>query len=102
MDAQPKTPESNDAHGSGVAPVTTAQRVAIARDMLHLTLNDAAKKIGASPSLVSLWESGQRNISLKHLMNICRAYGVSLDWLLGAQTIPRWPLPLSKKRRTKC
>lgn len=79
--------------------VTLAERVAIARDMQKLTLAQAAKKIGVSESLVSLWENGQRNISTAHAMTIARVYGVSLDWLLNAQVIPRWHHPATKQRR---
>ena len=108
MHAPQETPDCNRdaigalhaAQGSGVAPVTLAQRVAIARDMVHLTLNEAAQRIGVSASLVSLWENGQRTISQPQLFKICRAYGVSLDWLCNAQTIPRFRMPETKRRRT--
>lgn len=69
--------------------------------MCNLTRSAAAKKLGVSVSLVSLWEAGKRTISTAQVMQMATAYGVSLDYMLNATIMPRFKMPELKPRRRK-
>lgn len=54
------------------------------RTQLGLTLSEVADIVGTSASTISRLESGQRSASLELLFPLARAYGLSLDDLVGA------------------
>lgn len=70
-----------------------ACRAKTMRELANLTRTKAAKKLGVSVSLVSLWESGKRTISTAQVMQMADAYGISLDFFLNATVIPKFKLP---------
>jgi transcriptional regulator with XRE-family HTH domain len=74
------------------------------RELCRLTRTEAAKKLGVSVSLVSLWEAGKRTISQPQMMHMAHTYGISLDFMLNATVIARFKMPelKPKRRRTKC
>jgi DNA-binding XRE family transcriptional regulator len=72
----------------GVAPVTLAKRIRWIREQRHQTRGEFAKMVGVSRSLVSLWESEQRNVSVEHLMVICERGGISLDFMVNSALLP--------------
>lgn len=47
-----------------------------------------AEKIGASPSVVSGYETGDRTPSTEILLALAYLYNVSTDYLLGKQPLP--------------
>ena len=49
----------------------------------HDTQESLAKKLGFSTPTVSKWEQGQSNPDLDTLVQICRMYHVTADYLLG-------------------
>ena len=46
---------------------------------------EVSEKIGASPSIVSGYESGERTPSTQMLLSLAYLYGCSTDYLLGKQ-----------------
>jgi len=89
------------APGSGVAPVAIKDRLKWLRETKQMTRTEAAKLLGVSASLVSLWEDGKRTIGVNHVMKIASAFGVSLDWMLNATILPNIRWPEVKPKRTK-
>jgi len=47
------------------------------------TQNDIAKVLGISQQQYHLYESGKRDLPLRHLATLCRLYRVSADYILG-------------------
>lgn len=70
-----------------------ACRAKTMRELANLTRTKAAKKLGVSVSLVSLWESGKRTISMAQVIQMSEAYGISLDFFLNATVIPKFKMP---------
>jgi Zn-dependent peptidase ImmA (M78 family)/DNA-binding XRE family transcriptional regulator len=62
-----------------------SKRLGDVRELAQLSQTDLAKRLGVSPSLVSHWESGTRVPSQLQLMELARAFGVALDYLLNAE-----------------
>lgn len=62
------------------------RRIAEAREARGISKKQAAELIGVSLSVLRYWEIGQRTPTAWSLYQICRAYGVSADWLLGIRT----------------
>ncbi len=55
------------------------------REERHLSQRQLAAKIGVSPSMVGLYESGDRMPSFETLLRIRQILGVSTDCLLGVE-----------------
>ena len=49
----------------------------------HLTIKEAAQKLGVSPKTYSNYEKGRIKILLDKFIAICILYDVSADYLLG-------------------
>ena len=62
------------------------------------TQESLGKKLGVSTPAVSKWEQGLTDPTLETLLQICRLYDVSSDFLLGLSADD--PL-FTKKRRSK-
>jgi Zn-dependent peptidase ImmA (M78 family)/DNA-binding XRE family transcriptional regulator len=67
-----------------------SKRLGDVRELAQLSQTDLAKRLGVSPSLVSHWESGTRVPSQLQLMELARAFGVALDYLLNAEVSARF------------
>lgn len=65
-----------------------AQRLKDLRQDKKLSQSDLAKAIGASPSLINLMESGQRNPSLGTLQDLADHLGTTIDYLVGRADKP--------------
>lgn len=67
---------------------TLAQRLTAARQAIHpkITQRDVAARLNRSPSAVNLWEKGKTQPSSDDLVKLSNWYGVSTDWLLGADS----------------
>ena len=61
------------------------KRLEQARANLHLSQKEAAAAIGASASVISNYESGERTPSVENLMALASLYRCSTDYLLGLQ-----------------
>lgn len=62
-------------------------RMREAREKCGVGKDAAAKMIGVCSSVVRYWENGQRVPNAWSLYQICKAYGVSADWLLGLEEV---------------
>ena len=61
------------------------KRLEQARVNLHLSQKEAAAAIGASASVISNYESGERTPSVENRMALASLYRCSTDYLLGLQ-----------------
>ena len=62
-----------------------SDRMREAREKRGVGKDVAAKMIGVGETVVRYWENGQRVPNAWSLYQICMAYGVSADWLLGLE-----------------
>lgn len=65
---------------------TVGERVRSRRLELGLTQNDLAEKAGISKSFLSDVECGRRSIGAENLLDLGRAMGVSLDFLMTGES----------------
>lgn len=61
-----------------------AQRLKITREALGLTPAKVCKTLKINPSAWSMFESGDRRITLRVAIKFCDEYGISLDWIYRA------------------
>ena len=61
------------------------ERLQTLRRQYHLSQKDVAKAINVSPSIVSGYETGERNPSLENLLALSYLYRCSTDYLLGKE-----------------
>ncbi len=66
------------------------RRMSDVRGLIGLSQTALAKRLGLSASLISMWESGERSPSEGQVMEIARALGVSLDFLINAEVRPHF------------
>lgn len=59
------------------------ERLQNQRVLLNISQKEAAIAIGASASIISNYESGERTPSLENLIALARLYHCSTDYLLG-------------------
>ena len=79
----------NDRPSEGTTVKTLlAQRLRAARQAMHppITQRAVAKRMKLSPSAVNLWEAGKTEPNAHDLAALSQWYGVSCDWLLGADS----------------
>lgn len=63
------------------------QRILARRKALGMTQDDLAEKIGVTPPMISNLEKGKKAIRPDNLANVCKALGISADFVLyGANT----------------
>lgn len=60
-----------------------SQRLRELRYKYHFSQNTVASRLGVTQSMVSAYESGEREPSLKVLTRLSRLYNCSTDYLLG-------------------
>lgn len=53
------------------------------RDNLDLNQRDMAEKLNVSKSTYARWETGEKIIPLKHLINLCNITRTDLDYAIG-------------------
>ncbi|MCX8003345.1 MAG: helix-turn-helix domain-containing protein [Burkholderiaceae bacterium] len=61
---------------------TIGARIARARLVAGLSQDGLARTLKITRPAVSLWETGQTTPSQRHLVDIARVLGVTVDWLL--------------------
>lgn len=69
---------------------TIPQRMSDVRELIGLSQTALAKRLGVSPSLVSMWEGGERSPAEGQVLEIASALGVSLDFLVNAEVRPHF------------
>lgn len=58
-------------------------RIKSLREKYNYTQEDIAKMMNVNRSLISIWEKGYSNISLKQMIKLASIYKVPLDYILG-------------------
>ena len=53
------------------------------RDNLDLNQREMAEKLNVSKSTYARWETGEKIIPLKHLINLCNITNNTLDYAIG-------------------
>lgn len=66
-----------------------AQRLRILRAEYKLTQLDVAKKLGVSQQTYSKYENKSANLDSATIVKLCELFGVSSDYLLGIDTVPK-------------
>ena len=69
--------------------MTYIKRMRDLREDRDLTQEEIAKVLGTSQTMVARYERGANELPLRHLVALCRFYGVSADFLLGLSDNPR-------------
>lgn len=64
-----------------------------------LTQAELAEKLNYSDKAVSKWEKGESLPPVEVFYNISKLYGVSLDYIIGDETIDPQPIKSSDKKR---
>ena len=63
----------------------TGKRIRLARQMRRMSQAELADRIGYSDKAVSAWETGVNVPTGDAIRELCRALGVSADWLLDVK-----------------
>ncbi|HIT84838.1 MAG TPA: helix-turn-helix transcriptional regulator [Candidatus Ornithomonoglobus intestinigallinarum] len=53
------------------------------REDNDLTQEDVARYLGTSQTMYARYERGANELPVRHLIKLCRLYGVSADYILG-------------------
>lgn len=61
------------------------QRLLEIRKFFNLTQEELAERIGLTRSAIANMESGSRNIMERTVLDICREFGISKNWLLTGE-----------------
>lgn len=64
--------------------VAIATRLRVAREQAGLSQGQVAKILGLHRPSVSEMEAGRRSVTAEELVSLAKTYGVSVDWLTGA------------------
>jgi len=64
----------------------TEIRIKLIRNLKGLTQSELAKKLNVTQALVTSWENGYANISLRQLVKLSYFYKVPIDYFLGLTT----------------
>ena len=64
------------------------KRLRILRELLDISQNQLAKKLGVAQNTLSQWERGERDIPTSILLKLHSITGVNLHWLLTGQGEP--------------
>ena len=73
------------------------QRIRDLREDHNKTQCQIAQILGTSQTMYARYERGANELPLRHLIQLCRYYNVSADYVLGF-TNDLQPLPKAKKR----
>ncbi len=71
------------------------------RDREHLTQTELAHRVGINRSLISQYESGDREPSLLSLVKLADYAHVSVDYLLGRGKSPKYELTKAEEQFVK-
>ena len=61
------------------------------REDHDLTLAEVAEQLNTSYQYYQKYEKGKHDIPTKHIITLCKLYGVSADYLLGLPKGMKWP-----------
>ena len=78
-------------------PETFGDRLRRIREEKRLNQSDLAGRTGFQPSAISHFESGRRAPSFDNLKKLADALAVTIDFLLGRETLPTTAGPVAEK-----
>lgn len=78
------------------------ERLEQTRINLRLSQKEVAAAIGASASVISNYESGERTPSVENLMALANLYKCSTDYLLGLEKISASYIDISMLNERQC
>jgi transcriptional regulator with XRE-family HTH domain len=61
------------------------EKLKLLRNQMGVSQKDVAKAIGITPSAYSNYEQGTREPSIQILINLCKYFDVSADYLIGLE-----------------
>lgn len=61
------------------------------REDHDMTQTEIAKILNTTQAQIWKYESGQRELPIRHLITLCKLYGVSSDYVLGLPKNSKWP-----------
>ena len=64
------------------------KRIRDLREDHDKTQQEIADMLGTSQTMYARYERGANELPLRHLVRLCRYYGVSADYILGLTDIP--------------
>jgi len=70
-----------------ILPLTTGEKIKIARQRKELKQSTLAKRLGIHQNTLHLYESDSLFVSAKILPALCRELGISSDYLLGISNL---------------
>jgi len=73
------------------------ERLRRIREEKRLSQSELAEKSGFQPSAISHFESGRRAPSFDNLKKLADALAVTIDFLLGRETVPATAGPVAQK-----
>ena len=65
-----------------------AKRLRDLREDRDKTQKEIADVLGTSQTMYARYERGANELPLRHLVTLCRYYGVSADYILGTEDTP--------------
>lgn len=66
------------------------ERLKEVREDLDLTQREAAEAIGIRQQQLSKYETGEQEMTVSKLKELCKYYGVSSDYILGLRKGLKW------------
>ena len=69
---------------------TYVKRIRDLREDGDKTQKEIAKLLGTSQTMYARYERGANELPLRHLIILCKYYGVSSDYILGLSDKKRW------------
>ena len=78
-------------------PESFGERLRRIREEKRLNQSDLAERAGFQPSALSHFESGRRAPSFDNLKKLADALAVTIDFLLGRETVPTSAGPVAGK-----
>lgn len=68
------------------------QKIRDLREDADLTQQQVAEVLGTSQTMYARYERGANELPLRHLLRLCRLYGVSSDVILGLDKEKKRPM----------
>ena len=61
------------------------KRIRDLREDNDMTQHQVAEALGTSQTMYARYERGANELPIRHLITLCRLYGVSADYILGLE-----------------
>ena len=68
------------------------QKIRDLREDADLTQQQVAELLGTSQTMYARYERGANELPIRHLLRLCRLYGVSADLILGLDKEKKRPM----------